>query len=268
MRERIDKPKGMLYARMAQEKFRLTRYPPSRDLEYFVERYWIVDWDLRCQEPYLQENLPHPTINLVFERGASGVYGVVSRGKFAYLLTGSGRVFGVKFRPGGFYPFLRSSVSALKDNSLRISEIFDVEDEAIEETILSATENSEMVELVETFLRARLPDKDENVDLVNRIVDQIIVDRELVRAEEVARRFNLTDRTLQRLFRRYVGVGPKWVIRRYRLQQAADRLAETAGANLQEIALDLGYFDQAHFIRDFKALIGVTPAEYLRQAGP
>ena len=74
-----------------------------------MERYWIVEWDL-SQEPYLQENIPHPAVSLVVEKGRSGIYGVVSRGKFAYLLRGRGRVFGIKFRPGAFYPFLRSPV--------------------------------------------------------------------------------------------------------------------------------------------------------------
>ena len=73
-----------------------------------------------------------------------------------------------------------------------------------------------------------------------------------------------TRRTLQRLFERYVGVGPKWVIRRYRLHEVAERLSEGKAVNLAELALDLGYFEQAHFIKDFRALVGVTPAGYAR----
>jgi AraC-like DNA-binding protein len=69
-------------------------------------------------------------------------------------------------------------------------------------------------------------------------------------------------RTLQRLFRRYVGVGPKWVLRRYRLHDGADLLARGEAAELADLALALGYFDQAHFSREFKDQIGLTPAEY------
>ena len=76
------------------------------------------------------------------------------------------------------------------------------------------------------------------------------------------RRFGLSARSLQRLFRRYVGVGPKWVLQRYRLHEAAERIADGEGGDWAAFALELGYFDQAHFIKDFKALVGCSPAEY------
>ena len=72
----------------------------------------------------------------------------------------------------------------------------------------------------------------------------------------------MSARTLQRLFRRYVGVGPKWVLQRYRLHEAAERIADGYDGDWAALALDLGYFDQAHFIKDFKALVGCSPAEY------
>lgn len=267
MQNRLFKPMGILNPKTGEKKFRLSRHLPSQDLKFFVERYWIVEWDLRGEEPYLQENLPHPAINLVIEKGASGIFGVVSRGKFTYLLTGKGRVFGVKFRPGAFYPFLKSPISSLTGGSIRLSEVFGEEGETFETEILSSQEDADMVECAETFVRRRLPERDENVEQINRIVDRIVVDREIVRVGDLACRFNLSVRTLQRTFDRYVGVSPKWVIRRYRLQEAAYRLAEDKGVNLSEMALDLGYFDQAHFIKDFKALVGVSPAEYAKNAG-
>jgi AraC-like DNA-binding protein len=58
------------------------------------------------------------------------------------------------------------------------------------------------------------------------------------------------------------------VINRYRLHEALERLAQGGNVEWARLALDLGYFDQAHFIRDFKALVGRTPGEYLRQAEP
>jgi AraC-like DNA-binding protein len=70
---------------------------------------------------------------------------------------------------------------------------------------------------------------------------------------------------LQRWFNEYVGVGPKWVINRYRLHEAIERLAGDLPVDWTQLALELGYFDQAHFIRDFKALVGVPPAAYVRQ---
>ena len=74
-------------------------------------------------------------------------------------------------------------------------------------------------------------------------------------------------RALQRLFAEYVGVSPKWTIRRYRLQEAAERLAAAESVDWPALALDLGYADQAHFIRDFKRMIGRAPAEYFKRMG-
>ena len=74
-------------------------------------------------------------------------------------------------------------------------------------------------------------------------------------------------RSLQRTFNKYVGVSPKWVIRRYRLQEAAEALACGHAESMRDLALRLGYFDQAHFIRDFKAVVGKTPHAYAREDG-
>ena len=90
----------------------------------------------------------------------------------------------------------------------------------------------------------------------------MLEDPAVVRVDELAARHAMSPRTLQRLFRRYVGVSPKWVLQRYRLHEAAERIAEGRDGDWAATALELGYFDQAHFIRDFKALVGASPAQY------
>jgi len=114
----------------------------------------------------------------------------------------------------------------------------------------------------EGALRARLPARDRNVDVVAALVRTMLEDPAVVRVDELAARHAMSPRTLQRLFRRYVGVSPKWVLQRYRLQEAAERIAEGRDGDWAATALELGYFDQAHFIRDFKALVGASPAQY------
>jgi AraC-like DNA-binding protein len=84
---------------------------------------------------------------------------------------------------------------------------------------------------------------------------------------ELAARHGVSQRTLQRLFRDHVGVGPKWVLKRYRMHEAAERIAAGEADDLGRLALDLGYFDQAHFTRDFGAQIGRSPAAYARACG-
>jgi AraC-like DNA-binding protein len=72
----------------------------------------------------------------------------------------------------------------------------------------------------------------------------------------------VSSRTIERLFRRYVGVSPKWVVRRYRVHEACERVKTGVAPDWSQLAHELGYFDQAHFIHDFKAQVGRTPADY------
>jgi AraC-like DNA-binding protein len=260
------KPGGILQAKTSESKFRLTRHEPSVDLNFFVQRFWVVKWDLRGQAPYRQENLPYPCVNLVFERGRSRIYGVVRR-KFTRLLEGKGQVFGIKFRPGGFYPFLKLPVSQLTDGAISLREVFALDEQALERAILSLDHEEAMVALAEAFLRRRLPARDKTVELINQIVDAIQAERSIYRVNDLVSRFHLSARTLERIFQRYVGVSPKWVIKQCRLQEAAEQLANNPIIDWPQLAVALGYFDQAHFIHDFKTIVGQTPAAYARSLG-
>lgn len=263
---RPGKPRGVLSPRPGGRRFRHARYPPSGDLAFFVEHYWSVRWDLRGEGPRLAETLPHPCVHLVVEEGRSGIVGVV-RGKFSRPLAGEGRVFGVKFRPGGFRPFWGSPVSGLTDRRLGLRGAFGAEGAALEQAILALGDDGARVGVAEDFLRRRLPERDANVEAVARIAGLIAADRGVTRVEDVAARSGMGKRTLQRLFCRYVGVGPKWVIKRYRLHEAAGRLAGDGEApSPAELALELGYFDQAHFAKDFEGVVGAAPAGYARRA--
>lgn len=255
--------KGILNPQLATQKFHIRRYTPAPDLQFFIERYWLISWDLRGQDPHIQETLSYPCVHLVFERGCTAVWGV-DTGKFARLLEEQGMVFGVKFRPGAFYPFSRSSVSAITDTSITLKQAFGVESKPLEDAIFSQESDEAMIPLVEDFLRMLLPDEDQNVVLVNQIIDHIVTQPMLNRVDEVVHHFDLSKRSLQRLFRQYVGVSPKWVIQRFRLQDAAAALEQGAKLDLARLAANLGYFDQSHFIKDFKSIVGMTPAEYAK----
>jgi len=262
----FDNPKGILKPTQGEKRFHLSLLPPTEDLSFFVEHYWIVSWDLRDQGPYVQETLPYPSVHLVFEKGQTKIFGVMT-GKFSRLLENKGRVFGIKFRPGAFYPFVKVPISTFTDATLGCQQAFGVDISALENVLLAREDEGEMREIVERFLCERLPERDEHVIEINRIVDAIIAHPEITRVDDIVRCLNLQKRTLQRLFSQYVGVSPKWVIKRYRLHEVAERLAQGEVLDGAEIALELGYFDQAHFIKDFKAVVGRTPAQYAKKRG-
>ncbi len=264
MKQAQNVPTGILKPVGLGTTFNLERFAPAADLDCFVLRYWTVVWDVPEQVPYTQETLPYPCVNLVVECGRSGIFGVNTR-RFQVQLMGKGWVFGIKFRPGAFYPFYRAPVAALTDRAIGLDAVFGAAGTDYERRVLACARVDEMIDCAEQFLRARLPPPDEHIALINTVVEQIAADRTITRVAEIADRIGVSQRTLQRLFGQYVGVGPKWVIQRYRLLEAAEQLVQNANVDLPSLAQSLGYFDQAHFINDFRATVGSTPAEYAQR---
>jgi len=258
---------GVLHLPQGETKFRLARHAPSEDTAFFVKHYWIVSWDLTGEEPYLQHVVPNPCVNLVVERDRTGIFGPAKRIS-RHLLMGKGCVFGVKFRPGGFYPFIKRPLSRLAGRALDIADVFGVEPRSVERAILSLGDESAMVALAENIIRSRLPERDGTVALINAIIDRVAEDRTIVKVEDICRCFGINIRKLQRMFGQYVGVNPKWVIRLYRIHDAVDAMDDGRPVDLTQLSMELGYYDQPHFIKDFKAIVGKTPEEYVRRAEP
>jgi len=256
-------PRGVLEPQAAEDRFDLTLHPPEPDLVDFVEHFWRVRWDLRGREPHAQHTLPQPSVHLVVENDRSSIVGV-SPGRFTRLLEGKRRVFGIKFRPAGFRPFLGSTVSVLTRREVPVADVFGDAGDAYVASIRGLKHDAETVDAATAFLRAVHPAEDETVRLLNGIVAEVVADRSITRVVNLVERFGLSERRLQRMFNEYVGIGPKWVIQRYRLIEAAERLAGGESIDSATLAQELGYFDQAHFIRDFRATVGRPPAEYAR----
>jgi AraC-like DNA-binding protein len=253
--------RGVLHPEVAGTRFRLDRYPPSGALAPFLDFYWVVEWDLRGRPAHEQKILPHPNVNLAFEASGPAVFGL-DRKLFVRQISGCGRVLGVRFGPGGFRPFWNAPVSRLTDRTVPAAEVFGAGVAAAHKAIMEATDDAAMVARAEEFLSAAQPDRDPAAESVAGIVAQINADPALLRVDQLAAVTGLSVRRLQRLFAEYIGVGPKWVMRRARLHDAAQRADQGADVAWAELAADLGYADQSHLTREFTAMIGVPPARY------
>jgi AraC-like DNA-binding protein len=261
----MDSTRGILAPAELGRKFELSRRSPASDVARFVENYWSTRWDLTGQPPYTAEILSFPCVHVVFERGRSRIYGVITS-KFTRVLEGRGQAFGVKFRPAGFYPFVHLPVAALTDGQVRIDDVFGVDPRHVEDALLALADDDAKYDLVEDIVRAHLPPWDDAIATIDAMVACVSGDRSVIRVDQVVERFGLNKRTLQRLFKQYVGVTPKWVIKRFRLHEAAERLAAGEDVDVPRLAIELGYFDQAHFIKDFKSIVGQSPGQYARTA--
>jgi len=242
LRDVADTPKGVVDPLAFHQRFRLNRYHPCAALAGVLDHHWIVEWDLRGQPPYVQRTLPYPCVNLVFDRRQTGVFGVVS-GAFETTLAEAGRVIGLRFRPGAFRAFFGKPVHGLTDKVLPVSTLLGGDDAEAEAIVLGAPDDAGMAAAAETLLLRVLPPPDPQVERIHAILQMLQQDIGLTQVRDLAERAGLSERTLQQLFSDYVGVTPKWVICRYRLHEAADKLAGGEPIDLAELAHALGYFD-------------------------
>jgi len=257
--------RGVLRPDLAATHFRLGRHRPSDALAPFVDYYWIPRWDLRGKPPYEQTILPHPNVHLVFEASGAGIFGV-DRRLFTRSLAGLGLAFGVRFTAGGFRPFWQAPISQLTDRVVPAARLFGPRAEKTRQAIMGAgafdADDGAMLGLAEALLHSVLPERDPLAEQAAGLVSRITDDPGLRRVDQLSAESGMTARTLQRLFADYVGVSPKWVMRRARLHEAAERADSGEPVDWALLATDLGYADQAHLTRDFTVTIGVPPARY------
>jgi len=236
------------------------RYAPPAELADWVEHFWLEEWQFESSVPQTREVLPHPNVHLVFAPSRSRIYGV-QLSRFVRQLKGKDCIFGIKFHAGAFFPFLRKPVSGIANTSILADEVF-ADAAATEKDVLMRCQDGSMVQAAANFLMAHLPSRDPRVDIARHAVEQIARDHSVTRVEHLVARCGIGERTLQRLFDRYVGASPRWVIKRYRIYEALESMAAGTQSEWADLAQNLGYFDQAHFINDFKKLVGCSPTEY------
>jgi AraC-like DNA-binding protein len=272
--DRASTLRGILHPAEIVERAGLRRDAPvSEPLRPFVERYWSVRWDLTGQPPFRSEVLSHPSVNVSVESGTEPrfgvpmpavlVHGVVTR-RFTVDLTGAGRVSAVKFRPGGFAAF--TGMLPARDSVVPLRAELGLAGADLLAAVHAEDDDGARAAVLDAALLPRAPTPpDAYVDLLG-LVAAMTEDRSLVRVDQVASLGGLSVRSLQRLFAAYVGVSPKAVLARYRLQDAAAAIDAGEVDDLADLAASLGWFDQAHFSRDFRAVVGVTPSSYLQRA--
>ena len=260
--------RGILHAATARGAFSLARHHPTAGLAPFVDYLWTVEWDRAGLPPHVQKVLPNPAVHLSFEPDRARVTGLSRRRTaFRYVLTGTGRVAGVRFRPGGARPWLAGPVSVFTDREAPVAELlggaFDAE--SVRADVQAAPDAGAAAALVDAALAPLRPAPDPTVDRVAALVAAVQSDPGIRRTADLAGLAGLGVRSLQRLCAEWVGVGPTWLVRCARLHEAAGRAAG-GRVDWAALAAELGYADQAHLVHDFARVVGEPPARYARAA--
>ncbi|MBA5845485.1 helix-turn-helix domain-containing protein [Gordonia amicalis] len=245
---------------------RIGRWGPSPDLDEMMRRFWVPVWSVPPGAEAPQRVLQYPVCLLVISKTYARFYGVVT-GLSETVLTGDGWAVGVMFTPGAG-GLLVGDVAQWTDRFDELSVVFGESGDGLARSVRAVMERAPededtqraATDVVEDWLRGYLP-MDEDGRVVNAIVDWVENDSTVVAVTQICERFHMTERSLQRLTRRRLGLTPKWLIQRRRLQEAAERLREPE-ETLATLAAELSYADEAHFVRDFKAVTGMTPREF------
>lgn len=256
---------GILQPRTSLEHFDYVRHASPPQLADVIENFWTITWELPAGETYTAQVLPYPSVNLSITNTESDVTGLVRR-RYERRLTGHGYAVGARFRPGCFRPFVPFPVSRLTDRHRPIAEVLDRPTGPLRTAIERTADQSARVSILAEFLLTGRPDTDATASLLADVVAEVARNREITRVGQVAALAQLSVRSLQRAFSDYVGAGPKWVVQRCRLQDAAARAAAAEAVDWAGLANELGFADQAHLTRAFTATIGQPPAAYARQA--
>ncbi len=280
-----DDTRGILDPAAMMRHVDFARSPAGDALDGLVEWFWSVEWDIPTPEAHDQHVLNHPAGNIsVGTLDDSGVplnpaegrvYGVMTQTSHRHL-TGAGWTVAARATVGGIGALLSIPAKTVVDTQLTFQQAFpNLDGVRLAAAVSARATNASRIECLREMLSAVVARCDHamvaeacEVASIAAIAER---DRKVRRVEHLAKAAGVSVRTLQRLFDRHVGVSPSFVIRRWRIIEAAE-LARDATLNNRQwpgwatVASELGYADQAHLTRDFRAHIGTSPAAYLAQS--
>lgn len=256
---------------------RYCEIPPRPPLNNFVECFWTLEDDGSSSGAAPERILPDGCVELILnfgerfsqhhdnQRELQPRHFLVGQMSGPILISPNGAVqlLGIRFHPGGTSPFLRVPMNELAD---RIAELGSLSSE-LERELLIVSEDllsmRERTSAIESVLMARLlrgSFRSSAIKLAARIVESA----GRVSVDQLATAAGISSRQLERRFLREIGIGPKLLGRILRFQQVF-RAVERVDSAWASIAVECGYYDQAHLIRDFTQFAGQTPAVLLAE---
>ncbi|WP_327138782.1 helix-turn-helix domain-containing protein [Nocardia sp. NBC_01327] len=265
-RNRVLLESGLLEPETFDRYFEVRAFEPAAEVATCVSHYWVMRWRLPYNVTYRPtEVLPAPMVHAFFTAQGAFVHGV-SDGPLSYDTAGTSIMAGIAFKPGGFAPYWDGPTSRLRGGDrIEMAAVFPVVDELFCSQLLQQSEE-QIVRTLDALLRSRQakPSR-QHLQLIADAVAAMMREDSPTTVSALAAELFRSERSLQAVFTEYVGVGPKWLLKRQRLLRAIGKIADTERPDWAGIAADMGYSSQTHFLNDFKHVVGVTPAVYLRQ---
>jgi len=251
---------GVLHHHKSQPHYNLRRYFPDPLFENLIEQFWFVDWELKAGTSHNQQNLPDPNFHLVVDNEEIKLIGPVSK-VYSYKMVGKGNIQGVKFSIGALTNILKEPISEYIDKEFDAKDVLDLGFDDNIQIFNAQISDEHLVEYLHALIKPLVSEPCPQQIKVRQLVQMIKTDCEIYKVADLSEQANISIRTIQRLFHKYLGFSPKWLIRKYRLHQALAAL-ESKDKSILDLLVLLGYTDQSHLIKDFKDMLGLTPGDY------
>jgi len=254
--------------------------PPSPHLSKYIECFWTLESGGKAALLSPERILPDGCVELIFNfadpftryhfDGAveTQPHTLIAGQMQHYALikpTGAVKLFGVRFHPGGAHRFLPLPLSELTNSIINLEDVWPRFANELAGKIEAARSIRERIVATETALVAQLDPQREDNKLIDAVVRMILRREGLVSIDRLHKSLGTSDRQLERKFKAAVGVSPKFLCRILRFQKVfrAVELYQKLGWSF--IAAECGYYDQAHFIRDFKEFSGQNPSVFFSE---
>lgn len=253
-------------------------FQPHSDLESLVSCYWTLEVPSES-DAQRQRIIPDGTIEMAFilgddiKRYTSGDDFIIQPRAmvlgqtiepFYIEPTGHVNTFAIRFYPYGFANFVSMPIKNLANKETPIELLFGAKtSNELKQKIIEATNSSERIEIIEKFLLDKLNKKTTIDNIVKTTIDALLATNGSVSISTILKEDLSKRRQLERNFKKQIGVSPKQLGKVIRLQTALKMLLNKKTENLTNIAYETAYFDQAHFIKDFKEFTGINPKEFL-----
>lgn len=251
-------------------------FDPNIDLAAFVKCYWTLDVPKEIA-PEKQRIVPDGSMEMIFHYGdlyrqylVDGTYIIQPKcfvfGQITKPLeiepTGETGIFAVRFYPEGFIPFATIPIIEMENRAVSLEELFGKEGVRIENEIFSALTNDDRVKIIEKFLLEKLISP-KSIDRIAKASVSIIFELNgQLSVDELSEQLKINRRQLERKFSSVIGLSPKQLSKIIRLQATLKMIANNQSTSLTAIAYEGNYYDQAHFIKDFKEFTGISPKQF------
>jgi AraC-like DNA-binding protein len=253
------------------------RHIPSPPLDAYIDYLYYCDGLVYPREKMLPMPTPHLVVNLgstiqVLDALRSKPFALLSESSIigawsvCHIAEWPSNVqfFDIRFKPGGAYPFLRLPLSELHNQFAPLHVIWGQSAAEIRERLYAAPTIQAGFDVLERILLARLSEIPRGLKVVQDAVTETARQHGALSIRELSDYIGISQNHLLTQFKRMVGVSPKELACLYRLQHVLETIDVTKSVDWAELAQQCGYYDQAHFIKDFMARLGQSPTDYLR----